>query len=155
MSQQTSPRGTFLQIAEAVKTQIRSNPEMTELPKLADLMDAHGVSRGVVLRAFRVLRREGLAEPVPGGRWRVIRESQHAERRPLADRIADVITDDKLKVGDAFPSASALSARFEVSRPTVAKALDKLEVAGLLSEGGQGKVRTVRALPNQEERSQP
>ncbi|WP_028815316.1 GntR family transcriptional regulator [Streptomyces flavidovirens] len=155
MSQQTNPRGTFLQIAEAVKIQIRSNPEMAELPKLADLMEAHGVSRGVVLRAFGVLREEGVAEPVPGGRWRVIREGKHANRRPLADRIADVITDDGLKVGEAFPSASALSTRFGVSRPTVAKALDKLEVAGLLSEGGQGKVRTVRALPNQEERSQP
>ncbi|NUK60257.1 GntR family transcriptional regulator [Streptomyces lunaelactis] len=126
---------------------------MTELPKLADLMHDHRVSRGVALRAFGVLRNEGLAEPVPGGRWRVIREGQRPDRRPLADRLADVITDDDLEVGAAFPSASALCERFGVSRPTVAKALDKLEAAGLLSEGGQGKVRTVRSLPSREERS--
>jgi DNA-binding GntR family transcriptional regulator len=142
-----------LQIAEAVKIQIQSEPTMTELPKLADLMHDHGVSRGVVLRAFGVLREEGLAEPVPGGRWRVVRDGASTDRRPLADRIADVITDDGLEVGAAFPSASALCARFGVSRPTVTKALDKLETAGLLSKGGQGKVRTVRALPNREEGS--
>ncbi|WP_306079125.1 hypothetical protein [Streptomyces sp. MNU77] len=34
-----------------------------------------------------------------------------------------------------------------MSRPTVSKALDKLEAAGLLSEARQGKQRTVRALP--------
>ncbi|NUK11752.1 GntR family transcriptional regulator [Streptomyces lunaelactis] len=153
MSQQTSPRGTFLQIAEAVKIQIQADPAMTELPKLADLMHDHGVSRGVALRAFAVLRNEGLAEPVPGGRWRVIREGQRSDRRPLADRIADVITDDELEVGSAFPSASALCERFGASRPTVTKALDKLEAGGLLSEGGQGKVRTVRSLPIGEGRS--
>lgn len=75
--------------------------------------------------------------------------------RPLTDRIADVITDERLEVGAEFPSASALCARFGVSRPTVRRALDKLEAAGLLTEGGQGKLRTVRALPNREERSQP
>ncbi|MFE7039362.1 hypothetical protein ACFU9X_07900 [Streptomyces atratus] len=33
--QEASPRGTFLKIAEAVKTQIDANPAMTELPTLA------------------------------------------------------------------------------------------------------------------------
>jgi DNA-binding FadR family transcriptional regulator len=48
-----------------------------------------------------------------------------------------------------------LTERFGVSRPTVSKALDKLEAAGWLSEGGQGKLRTVRAVPSREGRSQP
>ncbi len=79
---------------------------MTELPSVADLMKDHGISRGVALRAFAVLREEGLAEPVPGGRWRVVRDGQHEDRRPLVERIADVISTEKLSVGDTFPSAS-------------------------------------------------
>ncbi|WP_369242565.1 GntR family transcriptional regulator [Streptomyces sp. R21] len=126
---------------------------MAELPLVTDLMREHDVSRGVVLRAFAVLQRDGVAEPVPGRRWRVVRGEQSGDRRPLADRIADVITDDGLKVGASFPSASELSKRFSSSRPTVTKALEKLEAAGVLSEGGQGRLRTVRALPNREGRS--
>ncbi|MEU6228331.1 GntR family transcriptional regulator [Streptomyces sp. NPDC047042] len=153
MAQDANPRGTFEKIADLLKGQIEANPRMAELPSAADVMRDHDVSRGVVLRAFGVLRDEGAAEPVPGGRWRVIRDGQRTDRRPLAERLVEVITDDKLKVGATFPSASALCTRFEVSRPTVTKALEKLEAAGWLSEGGQGKLRTVRALPNREERS--
>lgn len=154
MSQQVSPRGTFLKIAEVVKAQIESDPAMTELPSAADLMRDHGVSRGVALRVFGALQKDGVAEPVPGGRWRVVRGGQSEDRRPLAERITDVIADDRLEVGAVFPSASALSVRFGVSRPTVSKALDKMEAAGWLSVGGQGKLRTVRAVPSREGRPQ-
>ncbi|MGW0166308.1 GntR family transcriptional regulator [Streptomyces sp. NPDC003343] len=152
VSQQASPRGTFERIAGVLRTRIETDPEMVELPSVAELIEEHGVSRGVVLRAFGALRKEGAAAPVPGGRWRVIREGQLTDRRPLVERLTDVFADDGLEVGAAFPSASALSARFGVSRPTVTKALEKLEAAGLLSEGGQGRFRTVRALPSREER---
>jgi DNA-binding GntR family transcriptional regulator len=134
-------------------TQIKADPGMTELPSAATLMRDYDVSRGVVLRAFSVLQHEGVAEPVPGGRWRVVRAGERSDRRPLEDRIADIIMDEALTVGAAFPSASVLAARFGVSRPTVTKALNRLEAAGLLAGGGQGKVRTVRAVPNREERS--
>ncbi|MCW7942770.1 hypothetical protein AAW14_11955 [Streptomyces hygroscopicus] len=127
--------------------------QMTKLPTAADLMHAHGVSRGA-LRAFRVLQKDGVAEPEPGGRWRVVREGQSDGRRPLVNRLADVFAEDDLKVGEPFPSASVLCERFGVSRPTVSKALEKLEAAGWLSEGGQGKVRTVLAVPTREGRSQ-
>lgn len=153
MAQQASPRGTFLAIAAAVKAQIKADPEMTKLPPAADLMQTHGVSRGVVLRAFGVLQKEGVAEPEPGGRWRVVRAGEHLDRRPLAERIAGIVTDEGLAVGAAFPSASELATRFGVSRPTVTKALVELEAAGVLASAGQGKVRTVRAVPNREERS--
>ncbi|MFF4750175.1 GntR family transcriptional regulator [Streptomyces sp. NPDC002514] len=153
MSQQANPRGTFLKIADAVKTQIEDDPDLTELPSLAEIMRDHKVSRGVAVRAFAVLRQEGVAEPAPGERWRVVRSGARVDRRPLDQRIADVIMADRLEVGEAFPSASALAERFGVSRPTVTKALEKLETAGLLAGGGQGKVRTVRAVPTREERS--
>ncbi|MFD3837020.1 GntR family transcriptional regulator [Streptomyces sp. NPDC058642] len=146
-------RGTFKEIAGALKTRIDAEPTMDRLPPIADLMTQYGVSRGVVLRAFGVLRKDGVAEPVPGERWRVVRQGQQTDRRPLAERIADVFTDDHLEVGARFPSASALSQRFGVSRPTVTKALEKLEADGWLSQGAQGKVRTVRAVPTREERS--
>ncbi|MFE4912463.1 GntR family transcriptional regulator [Streptomyces sp. NPDC056652] len=156
MSQQINPRGTFLKIADAVRSQIEADEEMTELPSVADLMSDHGVSRGVALRAFGVLREAGIAEPVPGGRWRVIRGTGNADRRPLAERISEVFTTDNLTVGAPFPSAAALSERFGASRPTVTKVLSKLEAAGLLSESQQGKPRSVRALPpDREERSEP
>ncbi|MFF6931107.1 GntR family transcriptional regulator [Streptomyces californicus] len=142
-----------MKIADSVKRQIEEDPSMTELPSLAEVMREHHVSRGVALRAFGVLRQEGLAEPAPGVRWRVVRLGLRVDRRPLEQRIADIITAERLEVGEAFPSASALADRFGVSRPTVTKALDKLEAAGVLAGGGQGKVRTVRAVPTREERS--
>lgn len=150
---QASPRDTYLQVAEVVKEEIKSNPQMTHLPSAADLMRDHGVSRGVVLRAFKALQADGVAEPVRGGRWRVLREGEHVDRRPLDERIADLIPAEGFEVGAAFLSASDLTDRFGVSRPTVTKALDRLEAAGVLASAGQGKVRTVRAVPNREERS--
>jgi DNA-binding GntR family transcriptional regulator len=126
---------------------------MAELPSLAEVMRDHKVSRGLALRAFGVLRQEGVAEPVPGERWRVVRSGARLDRRPLDQRIADIITADGLEVGEAFPSASVLADRFGVSRPTVTKALEKLDAAGLLAGGGQGRVRTVRAVPTREEHS--
>ncbi|WP_030597032.1 GntR family transcriptional regulator [Streptomyces fulvoviolaceus] len=153
MSQQASPRGTFLQIAEVVKAQVKANPQVTQLPPVADLMRDHDVSRGVVLRAFKALESDGVAEPVRGGRWRVVREGEQVDRRPLDERIADLIPAEGFEVGAAFLSASDLMGRFGVSRPTVTKALDKLEAAGVLASEGQGKVRTVRAVPIREERS--
>ncbi|WP_326678614.1 GntR family transcriptional regulator [Streptomyces sp. NBC_01237] len=147
VSRQASPRGTFLHVAEAVKAQIDADPAMAELPTLAELMAAHNVSRGVVIRAFKVLKEEGRAEPALGGRWRVVRAGEHQDRRPLAERITDIFRTDTLNVGDEFPSTTALADRFEASRPTVAKALDKLRADGLLSESRQGKRRTVLALP--------
>ncbi|MFJ9902029.1 GntR family transcriptional regulator [Streptomyces sp. NPDC101152] len=153
MSQQASPRGTFLKVADAVKARIAADPTMKELPSLAEVMRDHKVSRGVALRAFGVLRQQGVAEPAPGERWRVVRAGARVDRRPLDQRIADIITADGLAVGEAFPSASVLAERFGVSRPTVTKALEKLETAGVLAGGGQGRVRTVRAVPTREERS--
>lgn len=154
MSQQASPRGTFLKIADALRSDIEADPDSTELPTLAAVMDRFGVSRGLAIRAFGVLRSEGLAEPVPGGRWRVLRGDQSAGQRSLTERISEVmLTDDSVAVGKPFLSASQLAERLGVARPTVAKALAELEAAGLLSESRQGKVRTVLALPGGEERS--
>lgn len=155
MSQQASPRGTFLKIADIVRARIDANPQMTELPTAADLMGEFNVSRGVALRVFDVLQERGIAERVAGSRLRIVRRGEAVDRRPLAERLAEVIMEDQLPVGATFPSATTLCARFGVSRPTVAKALGKLEAAGLLSEGKQGKPRTVLSLPTREESVNP
>ncbi|MGW7134376.1 GntR family transcriptional regulator [Streptomyces bobili] len=153
MPRHQSPRGTFVEVANSLKARIEEDPTMTELPSAADLMRDYKVSRGVALRAFGLLHQEGIAQPSPGGRWRVTRAGAQGDQRPLDARIADIIADEQLEVGAAFLSASILSARFGVSRPTVTKALNKLEAAGVLASTGQGKVRTVRAVPKREERS--
>ncbi|WP_324606893.1 GntR family transcriptional regulator [Streptomyces katrae] len=116
-------------------------------------MSTYEVSRGVALRAFRVLHEEGIAEPVPGSRWRVVRDGDVTDRRPLPERIAALITAEGLEAGAAFLSEGELSDRLGVSRPTVSKALAQLEAAGLLTEGGQGRRRAVRAVPTQQEDS--
>lgn len=102
MSQAASPRGTFHQIADALKARIDEDQEMAALPPVSELMAKYAVSRGVVLRAFQVLRTSGDAEPVPGGRWRVLRPGEAVDRRPLEERIAAVITDDRLEAGAPF-----------------------------------------------------
>ncbi|MGA5520548.1 hypothetical protein ACPCK2_30560 [Streptomyces pseudogriseolus] len=70
MTQRADPRGTFLKIGDSVKRQIDDDPDMTELPSLAEVMRDHKVSRGVALRAFGMLRQEGVAVPAPGERTR-------------------------------------------------------------------------------------
>jgi len=147
-----SPRGTFEKIANALEARIKDDPGLVELPLVHDLMERYGVSRGVVLRAFHTLRHRGLAEPVPGAPWRVVRRGDGVDRRPLTEKLLNLITAEDLQVGSPFPSASSLAERFGVSRPTVTKALGALEADGWLTGGGQGRRRTVNALPKDVER---
>ncbi|MER5887283.1 GntR family transcriptional regulator [Streptomyces sp. NPDC001941] len=151
---QSSPRGTYLKIADDLRARISEDPTLSKLPSLAELMQTYSVSRGVALRAYGLLREEGVVEATAGGRYQV-RRGGAERRRPLADRVLALFFQRELKVGDPFLSASELSRLLDAARPTVAKALDKLEAAGLLSAGGQGKVRTVLALPDREEHSKP
>ncbi|GAX50891.1 GntR family transcriptional regulator [Streptomyces olivochromogenes] len=84
----------------------------------------------------------------------VANDPELTELPSAADLMRDIIADEGLEVGAAFPSASALATRFGVSRPTVTKALDNLEAAGVPASRGQGKVRTVRTAPVREKRPQ-
>jgi DNA-binding GntR family transcriptional regulator len=143
-----SPRGTYQKIADQIRLHIEANPQITELPTATDIMTEHNVSRGLALRAMRALRDEGIAEPVSGGRWQVIRD--HAPpSRPLHEQLAEVITRDNLQAGDPFPSSTELMARFDASRPTLTKALDRLHAHGLVSAARQGKPRIVLAVPGE------
>ncbi|MFJ7903546.1 GntR family transcriptional regulator [Streptomyces sp. NPDC096198] len=139
---QASPRGTYLQVAEALRRQVGSG-EADALPTEAALMRTHGVSRNTVRRALKVLEADGLVQPAPGIGWRVVRDG---DRRSLAERMTDLIAEDSLSVGDTYPSEAKLCERFGASRTAVRRVVAQMEGNGLLATV-HGKGRTVRALP--------
>ncbi|MFD5595878.1 GntR family transcriptional regulator [Streptomyces griseorubiginosus] len=140
---QASPRGTYLQISEALRRQLELQGEDGALPSEADLMRAYGVSRNTVRRALKVLEADGLVESAPGVGWRALRDG---DRRSLTQRMTDLIAEDSLAVGDAYPSEARLCERFGSSRTAVRRVLAQMEGNGLLATV-HGKGRTVRALP--------
>ncbi len=146
---EASPRGTYLVISEALRKGIAEGEITGPLPSEADLMRSHGVARNTIRRALKVLEAEGALESAPGIGWRVAREG---DRRSLAERMADLITEDALAIGDAYPSEAKLCARFDVSRTAVRRVLANMEGTGLLATV-HGKGRTVRALPTAAGRS--
>ncbi|QEU86017.1 GntR family transcriptional regulator [Streptomyces viridosporus] len=140
---EASPRGTYLIIAETLRSEIQAKQGGDTLPSEADLMDSHGVSRNTIRRALKVLEADGVVESAPGIGWRVIRGG---DRRSLAERMTDVIQEDSLSVGDTYPSEAKLCERFGASRTAVRRVLAQMEGNGLLATV-HGKGRTVRALP--------
>ncbi|WP_019073215.1 GntR family transcriptional regulator [Streptomyces hokutonensis] len=140
---EASPRGTYLVIAEALRSEIETRKGSGHLPSEAEFMDVHGVSRNTIRRALKVLESDGVVESVPGIGWRVVRGG---DRRSLAERMTDVIMEDSLSVGDTYPSEAKLCERFGASRTAVRRVLAQMEGHGLLATV-HGKGRTVRALP--------
>jgi DNA-binding GntR family transcriptional regulator len=141
---EASPRGTYLLIADALRTEIaRRWLEGDTLPAESVLMEAHSVSRNTIRRALKVLEAERLIASVPGAGWRVSR----APVVPLVDQLIAVIAKDSLAVGDGYPSETSLCERFGASRTAVRRALAQMEGLGLL-DTVHGKGRTVRTLPS-------
>ncbi|MBA4861721.1 winged helix-turn-helix transcriptional regulator [Streptomyces sp. PSKA54] len=140
---QASPRGTYLQVCESLRQEIEDGGIADTLPSEAALMRSHGVSRNTIRRALKVLEADGVVESAPGVGWRVARDG---DRRSLAERMADLLAEDSLSVGDAYPSEAKLCERFGASRTAVRRVLAQMEGNGLLATV-HGKGRTVRALP--------
>ncbi|MDQ0952147.1 DNA-binding FadR family transcriptional regulator [Streptomyces phaeochromogenes] len=113
------------------------------MPSEAALMRTHSVARNTIRRALKALEADGVVESVPGIGWRPARSG---DRRSLAQRMTDVIADDSLAVGAAYPSEAKLCERFGASRTAVRRVLAQMEGNGLLATV-HGKGRTVRALP--------
>ncbi|MEU6481436.1 GntR family transcriptional regulator [Streptomyces sp. NPDC047017] len=143
---EASPRGTYLVIAEVLRKAITGDEP---LPSEAALMRSHDVSRNTVRRALNILKAEGLVESAPGIGWRPARGG---DRRTLDECMADLIAEDSLEVGDAYPSETRLCERFGASRTAVRRVLAQMEGNGLLATV-HGKGRTVRALPSSAGRS--
>ncbi|WP_328982205.1 winged helix-turn-helix domain-containing protein [Streptomyces mirabilis] len=140
---EASPRGTYLVISEALRKRISEEKTADALPSEADLMSEHGVSRNTIRRALKVLEGDGVLESAPGIGWRIVRGG---DRRSLAERMTDLITEDSLSVGDTYPSEAKLCERFGASRTAVRRVLAQMEGNGLLATV-HGKGRTVCALP--------
>ncbi|MET8905145.1 winged helix-turn-helix domain-containing protein [Streptomyces sp. NPDC004538] len=140
---QASPRGTYLVIAEALRAEIQEREGAGTLPSEADMMRSHGVGRNTVRRALKILEADGVVESVPGIGWRAARGG---DRRSLAERMTDLISEESLSVGDTYPSEAKLCERFGASRTAVRRVLAQMEGNGLLTTV-HGKGRTVRALP--------
>ncbi|MBZ6088931.1 GntR family transcriptional regulator [Streptomyces olivaceus] len=140
---QASPRGTYLVIAEALRAEIQERESIGALPSEAEMMRSHGVGRNTIRRALQALEADGVVESVPGIGWRPVRGG---DRRSLAERLTDVIAEESLSVGDAYPSEAKLCERFGASRTAVRRVLAQMEGNGLLATV-HGKGRTVRALP--------
>ncbi|WP_327137510.1 winged helix-turn-helix domain-containing protein [Streptomyces sp. NBC_01340] len=140
---EASPRGTYLVISEALRRRIGKDKAVDGVPSEAELMREYEVSRNTIRRALKVLEAEGVLESAPGVGWRVVRGG---DRRSLAERMADLITEDALSVGDTYPSEAKLCERFGASRTAVRRVLAQMEGNGLLATV-HGKGRTVCALP--------
>jgi DNA-binding GntR family transcriptional regulator len=145
---QTNPRGTYRVVAATLRKEIDSGAIADELPSEAAIMRDQGVSRTTVRRALLLLKDEGIVESSPGTGWHLARVGGQVG---LSDRVKDLIQDERLEVGDQFPSESDLCRRFGVSRPAIRRILAQMEGAGLLSTT-HGKGRTVRSLPNVQDR---
>nr|WP_202518641.1 GntR family transcriptional regulator [Streptomyces sp. SID1034] len=136
-------------ISEALRNGIEEGQITGTLPSEADLMHSYGVARNTIRRALKVLEAEGALESAPGVGWRI---PQGDDRRSLGERMADLITEESLSIGDAYPSEAKLCDRFGVSRTAVRRVLANMEGTGLLVTV-HGKGRTVRALPTTASRS--
>nr|WP_203618516.1 winged helix-turn-helix domain-containing protein [Streptomyces bauhiniae] len=130
-------------ISEALRKRIGEEETADALPSEAELMSEHGVSRNTIRRALKVLEGDGVLESAPGIGWRIVRGG---DRRSLAERMTDLITEDSLLVGDTYPSEAKLCERFGASRTAVRRVLAQMEGNGLLATV-HGKGRTVCALP--------
>ncbi|MFG3166472.1 GntR family transcriptional regulator [Streptomyces sp. NPDC048200] len=140
---EASPRGTYLVVAETLRSEIQARQGDGKLPSEADLMTSHGVARNTIRRALKLLEADGVIESAPGIGWRVARGG---DRRSLAERMTALIEGDSLAIGDAYPSETRLCERFSASRTAVRRVLAQMEGSGLLATV-HGKGRTVRALP--------
>ncbi|UJB42066.1 GntR family transcriptional regulator [Streptomyces sp. A1-5] len=132
-----------MQISESLRQKIEKGKISEVLPSEVELMRTYGVGRSTIGRALKALKAEGVIESVQGAGWYV---TGTGDRRPLVEKVTDLLRADGAKVGDVFPSESELCERFEVSRTAVRSAIAQLEGQGLI-EMGESRRRRIRALP--------
>ncbi|MCF3123596.1 GntR family transcriptional regulator [Streptomyces arenae] len=140
---QASPRGMYLQVAEALRQKIETREITEALPSQAALMSAYDVSRSTIERALSALRADGVIESVQGAGWYV---AGTGDRRPLVEKVTDLLRTDGVQVGDRFPTEKELCERFGASRTAVRSAIAQMEGQGLIGKGVT-RGREVRALP--------
>ncbi|MER6249213.1 GntR family transcriptional regulator [Streptomyces griseorubiginosus] len=140
---QASPRGTYLQVSESLRQKIGAGEITEALPSQAALMSTYNVSRSTIERALGALKADGVIESVQGAGWYV---AGSGDRRPLVERVTDLLRADGVKVGDRFPTEKELCERFGASRTAVRSAIAQMEGQGLIGKGA-ARGREVRVLP--------
>ncbi|MGP3979483.1 GntR family transcriptional regulator [Streptomyces sp. KR80] len=140
---QASPRGTYLQVSESLRQKIKKGEITEALPSQTALMSTYSVSRSTIERALSALKGEGVIESVQGAGWYV---AGSGDRRPLVEKVTDLLRADGVKVGDRFPTEKELCDRFGASRTAVRSAIAQMEGQGLIGKGAT-RGREVRALP--------
>ncbi|MEU9415363.1 GntR family transcriptional regulator [Streptomyces sp. NPDC048272] len=137
-----SPRGTYLVIADALRTRIADGAYAEGLPSEAEIGREFGVARTTVRRALRTLEESGDVTTVPG----VGRQSATAGwLAPYEQIMADLrmrIHEGDLPAGARLPSEAELAESYGVSRGTVRRAVRELEAAGYV-QARQGVGRFV------------
>jgi DNA-binding GntR family transcriptional regulator len=103
----------------------------------------YGVSRSTIERALAALKADGVIESVQGAGWFVVGTG---DRRPLVERVTDLLRGEGVKVGDRFPTEKELCERFGASRTAVRSAIAQMEGQGLIGKG-TGRGREVLSLP--------
>jgi DNA-binding GntR family transcriptional regulator len=132
-----------LQVSEALRQKIETGEITETLPSQAELMSAYDVSRSTIERALSALKADGVIESVQGSGWYV---TGTGDRRPLIEKVTDLLRADGVKVGDRFPTEKELCERFGASRTAVRSAIAQMEGQGLIGKGA-ARGREVRALP--------
>lgn len=140
---QGSPRGTYLDVSGALRERIRKGEITESLPSQAALMSEYRVSRSTIERALAALKADGVIESVQGAGWYV---AGSGDRRPLVEKVTDLLRADGVRVGDRFPTEKELCDRFGASRTAVRSAIAQMEGQGLIGKGA-ARGREVRALP--------
>lgn len=132
-----------MQISESLRQKIEKGKISEALPSEAELRSTYGVGRSTITRALKVLKSEGVIESVQGAGWYV---TGTGDRRPLVEKVTDLLRGGDITVGSPFPSEKELCEAFGVSRTAVRSAIAQLEGQGLIAMGANRR-REVRALP--------
>lgn len=132
-----------MQVAALLRQKIDTGEITEALPSQAALMSEHNVSRSTIERALGALKADGVIESVQGAGWFV---AGTGDRRPLVERVTDLLRGEGVKVGDRFPTEKELCERFGASRTAVRSAIAQMEGQGLIGKGA-GRGREVLSLP--------
>jgi DNA-binding GntR family transcriptional regulator len=132
-----------LEIAASLREKVERREITEALPSQSALVTAYNVSRSTIERALAALKAEGLIESVQGAGWFV---AGTGDRRPLVERVTDLLRGEGVKVGDRFPTEKELCERFGASRTAVRSAIAQMEGQGLIGKGA-GRGREVLTLP--------
>ncbi|MFD6872937.1 MULTISPECIES: GntR family transcriptional regulator [unclassified Streptomyces] len=137
-----SPRGTFLLIAEALRTRIATGTYVEGLPSEAEIGREFGIARTTVRRALGELEESGDVVAVPGVGWQLATGVRLAPYEQIVVDLQKRIREGLLPVGARLPSETELAAAYGVARGTVRRAVRELEAAGYV-EARQGVGRFV------------